>query len=68
MSRERRYQAVNDNGYEVELLAAPSVVRCMSPDDVFSPVPLPEQEWLLMGRPLRHAYVPPKTVTPDWAA
>ncbi len=70
MSRERRYQAVNDEGYQVELLAAPSAVGSMSPDDVFSPVPLPEQEWLLLGRAVHHVVcgrdgAPVPLVVPD---
>lgn len=54
MSKERLYQAINDDVYEVELLAAPSVQKTLSPDETFSPIPLPEQEWLLLGKPIRH--------------
>lgn len=46
------YQAVNQTGYEVELLAAPST----HPSPKFEPfepmVTLVEQEWLLQGMPL----------------
>ena len=46
------YQARNDNGYEVELLAAPST-HPLPKGEAFEPmVSLIEQEWLLQGRPL----------------
>lgn len=71
----RKYQAVNRDGYEVELLAAPSMLRTMPPEDTFSPIPLPEQEWLLKGRPIRHLVadrdgLPAPLVVPDprWMA
>ena len=55
INRKKKYQAINDDGYEVELLAAPSVQRSIAPDEVFEPIPsMIEQEWLLRGQPLRH--------------
>lgn len=46
------YQAINRDGYEVELLAAPSLAP-LPKEEAFSPmVTLDEQEWLLKGRPL----------------
>lgn len=46
------YQAVNQTGYEVELLAAPST-HPLPKFEPFEPmVTLVEQEWLLMGMPL----------------
>jgi hypothetical protein len=47
---KKPYQAINDKGYEVELLAAPS--RAPLPKtEAFEPmVSLVEQEWLLKGR------------------
>ena len=47
---ERSFQARNSKGYEVELLAAPSVCADMPTDELLSPLPdMPEQEWLLKG-------------------
>lgn len=55
INRARPYQALDSNGYEVELLVAPSLFRTRPRDDDFSPMAtLPEQEWLLLGRPVRH--------------
>jgi hypothetical protein len=46
------YQAVNAEGYEVELLAAPSC-HPLPKGEAFAPMPsLVEQEWLLLGRPI----------------
>jgi hypothetical protein len=54
ISPRKRYQAVNDAGYEVELLAAPSV-HPLPAAEAFDPMAsLIEQEWLLLGSPLRH--------------
>ena len=51
----RPYQALDEKGYEVELLVAPSMFRTHPKDDDFSPMAVfPEQEWLLKGRPVRH--------------
>ena len=48
----KRYQAINDNGYEVELLAAPSLAP-LPRSEAFEPMfSLFEQEWLLRGRPV----------------
>jgi len=58
INRRRPYQALDEKGYEVELLVAPSLFRTRPRDDDFSPMPtLPEQEWLLLGRPIRHVIV-----------
>ncbi|MEP7154668.1 MAG: GSU2403 family nucleotidyltransferase fold protein [Betaproteobacteria bacterium] len=52
---ERGFQAVNRHGFEVELLAAPSVIDSLAPNEVLTPLPsLPEQEWLLLGKPIFH--------------
>jgi hypothetical protein len=46
------YQAVNAEGYEVELLAAPSC-HPLPKEQAFAPMQtLIEQEWLLLGRPV----------------
>lgn len=49
---ERSSQARNSKAYEFELLAAPSTIGSMSKRDAPRPIPLPEQEWLLLGRPI----------------
>lgn len=54
INRKKPYQALNSAGYEVELLTAPSVMPTLSRDEVFSTAAIPEQEWLLLGRPVRH--------------
>lgn len=46
------YQALDADGYEVELLAAPSC-HPLPKDEAFAPMQtLIEQEWLLLGRPV----------------
>jgi hypothetical protein len=53
INKRKPYQAVNDAGYEVELLAAPSTHPLPS-NEVFAPMAtLGEQEWLLRGTPVR---------------
>lgn len=52
VNTERPFQARNAKAYEVEILSAPSRVAGQAPKDRPRPVPLPEQEWLLMGRPV----------------
>lgn len=48
----KRYQALNSDGYEVELLAAPSLAP-LPKSEAFEPMfSLVEQEWLLQGRPV----------------
>jgi hypothetical protein len=52
VSKKKPYQALNSEGYEVELLAAPSC-HPLPKDQGFAPMPtLVEQEWLLLGRPV----------------
>ncbi len=52
ISKRKPYQALNSEGYEVELLAAPSC-HPLPKDQGFEPMPtLVEQEWLLLGRPI----------------
>ncbi len=51
LNPKKPYQALNANNYEVALLMAPSLA--LPKTEVFEPmVSLPEQEWLLRGRPL----------------
>lgn len=52
VNMERSFQARNAKAYEVEILVAPSRADTMGPTDKPRPVPLPEQEWLLLGNPV----------------
>jgi hypothetical protein len=52
INKRKPYQAVNANGYEVELLAAPST-HPLPDNEAFEPMALlVEQEWLLQGMPV----------------
>ena len=50
VNTERPFQARNAAHYEVEVLVAPSRAAGYPPNESLRPAPLPEQEWLLMGR------------------
>ena len=52
VNTERPFQARNKKAYEVEILVAPSRAGTMFRTDQPHPIPLPEQEWLLNGRPV----------------
>jgi hypothetical protein len=52
VNTERPFQARNAAAYEVELLVAPSRAHTLSRREQPQPIPLPEQEWLLCGRPI----------------
>jgi hypothetical protein len=53
INKRKPYQAVNDSGYEVELLAAPST-HPLPRSEPFEPMAtLDEQEWLLRGTPVQ---------------
>ena len=52
VNTERTFQARNAAAYEVELLVAPSRAAALGRRDKPHPVPLPEQEWLLLGNPV----------------
>lgn len=52
VNTERMFQARNAAAYEVELLVAPSRAAALARRDKPNPIPLPEQEWLLLGRPV----------------
>lgn len=52
VNAERPFQARNAKAYEIEILSAPSRIGGQQPRDKPRPVPLPEQEWLLRGRPI----------------
>jgi hypothetical protein len=52
VNAERPFQARNAKAYEIEILSAPSRIGGQLARDKPRPVPLPEQEWLLNGRPI----------------
>lgn len=57
VNMERTFQARNARAYEVEIVVAPSRAATMAPRDRPRPIPLPEQEWLLLGRPVDRVVV-----------
>lgn len=70
VNTERIFQARNAAAYEVEILVAPSRVATMGRGDRPRPVPLPEQKWLLLGRPVDQVAAcrdgtPVRIVAPD---
>ena len=70
VNSERDFQARNAAAYEVELLVAPSRAATVSRSDRPQPISLPEQEWLLMGRPVDQVVAcrdgsPARIVAPD---
>jgi hypothetical protein len=70
INSERDFQARNAKAYEVELLVAPSRAGTLCSKDQPRPVPLPEQEWLLLGRPVDQVIgcrdgSPARIVAPD---
>jgi hypothetical protein len=67
---ERTFQARNAKAYEVEVLVAPSRAHTMYKTDQPKPVPLPEQEWLLLGQQVDRVVLcrdatPARIVAPD---
>jgi hypothetical protein len=52
VNAERPFQARNAKAYEIEILSAPSRIGGQARRDKLRAVPLPEQEWLLNGRPI----------------
>jgi hypothetical protein len=71
---ERGFQAVSGK-YEVEILAAPSALASFPKNDLVPLGGMVEQEWLLLGRPVRHVLAasdgtPAPIVAPDprWMA
>jgi hypothetical protein len=70
VNTERTFQARNARAYEVEILVAPSRASTMARTDRPRPVPLPEQEWLLHGKPVDQVVIcrdgsPARIVAPD---
>jgi hypothetical protein len=67
---ERGFQARNAKAYEVEILVAPSRAKTMYKTDQPRPLPLPEQEWLLLGQRVDRVVIcrdgsPARIVAPD---
>lgn len=67
---ERDFQARNARAYEVEILVAPSRANSFDKKDQPRPIPLPEQEWLLLGRPVDQVIgcrdgTPARIIAPD---
>ena len=67
---ERPFQARNAAGYEVEVLAAPSVLVSYPSTERLRPTGLPEQEWLLKGTQVEQIVMdrtnmPARLVVPD---
>lgn len=52
VNTERSFQARNAASYEVELLVAPSRAATLATRDNPRPIPMREQEWLLLGKPV----------------
>ncbi len=70
LNSERDFQARNAKAYEVELLVAPSRFSTIATSDHPRPIALPEQEWLLLGRPVDQVIgcrdgTPARIVAPD---
>lgn len=70
VNMERTFQARNADAYEIELLVAPSRAPNLGRLDKPSPIPLEEQEWLLLGKPVAHVVTardrsPARIVAPD---
>lgn len=70
VNTERPFQARNASAYEVEVLVAPSRLATLTRTDKPRPTPLPEQEWLLNGRPVDRVVAcrdgrPARIVAPD---
>jgi len=70
VNTERTFQARNAKAYEIEVLFAPSCAETAGRKDRPKPVALPEQEWLLLGRPVDQVVAcrdgtPVRIVAPD---
>lgn len=70
VNTERPFQARNRDAYEVEILVAPSRAGGIFRTDQPKPVPLPEQEWLLLGEHVDQVLIcrdgtPARLVVPD---
>lgn len=75
VNQERSFQARNRKGFEIELLAAPSVLPKLPTGELVPVENLIEQEWLLLGRPVEQVVLgldrkPARIICPDprWMA
>jgi hypothetical protein len=70
INTERQFQVRNSKGHEVELLLAAALSDHWVREQKLRPVPLPEQDWLLKGRPVSHVVTdfsdkPARVTAPD---
>lgn len=70
INTERTFQARNSNGNEIELLIPEKLTNFISKYEQFKPIPLFEQNWLLLGRKISHVVcgfdgLPARVVAPD---
>lgn len=70
VNQERPFQAVNGRGDEIELLLPEALASDFPRRGGLRPLPLPEQDWLLPGRPVDQVVVavdrkPARVVAPD---
>ncbi len=70
VNTERQFQLRNAKGHEVELLLPASLAGQWGRDQKLRPIPLPEQDWLLEGRPVSHVVCdasgkPARVTAPD---
>jgi len=70
VNMERGFQARTAKAFEVEVVVAPSRAATLPRLDQPHPIALPEQEWLLCGRPVDHIVItrsgaPARIVAPD---
>lgn len=57
VNTERTFQALNAEAYAIEVLIAPSKAGGFRDRDAPRPIPLEEQEWLLLGHPVEQVVV-----------
>jgi hypothetical protein len=70
VNTERKFQARNAGGYEVELLLPMSLADTMPRNETLFPIALSEQDWLLPGRRVEHVVcgldgLPTRVIAPD---
>ena len=70
INTERPFQALNSRGEEIELLMPASLCGTLPPKEGFRPIPMEEQDWLLIGEKISHVIFdikgkPCRIVAPD---